>query len=40
MTEDRRRRFFGIGELGMRIILAFLLAAFASVLVEAVIQRR
>jgi two-component system, OmpR family, sensor histidine kinase BaeS len=37
MTEHRRRRFFGIGELGMRIILAFLLAAFASVLVEAVI---
>jgi two-component system, OmpR family, sensor histidine kinase BaeS len=37
MNEQRRRRFFGIGELGMRIILAFLIVAFASVLVDVVI---
>jgi two-component system, OmpR family, sensor histidine kinase BaeS len=37
MTDVRRRRFLGIGELGMRIILAFLAVAFASVVVDAVI---
>ncbi len=37
MAENRRRRFFGIGELGMRIILAFLAVAFASVLVDVII---
>jgi two-component system, OmpR family, sensor histidine kinase BaeS len=37
MTDYRRRRFLGIGELGMRIILAFLVVAFASVLVDVII---
>jgi two-component system, OmpR family, sensor histidine kinase BaeS len=37
MTEHRPRRLFGIGELGMRIIIAFLIVAFASVLVDVAI---
>jgi two-component system, OmpR family, sensor histidine kinase BaeS len=37
MTDYPRRRFLGIGELGMRIILAFLVVAFASVLVDVII---
>jgi two-component system, OmpR family, sensor histidine kinase BaeS len=37
MTEHRRRRIFGIGELGTRIILAFLIVAFASVIVDVII---